>query len=157
MVVIVIDRTGRPAMDGRQAREVTLPPAALPRIRRRPAAELPRWLAVVVGAGWPALMVMALAFAPAAADPDAVPTLLDSVVSLAVLAGMAGTIASAVGRRPQALLWSAGLGLVWVATTITCPLSGHHDTVGWQWYTDLAASSTLLLVSLVGARRLRAI
>jgi hypothetical protein len=144
-------------MDGRQAREITLPPAALPRIRRRPVSTLPVGLAVLVGAGWPALMVLALAFAPPAADPDAVPTLLDSVVSLAVIVGMAGTIASAVGRRPRALLWSIGLGLIWVATTITCPLSGHHDTVGWQWYTDLAASSTLLVASVVGARRLRVI
>jgi hypothetical protein len=52
------------------------------------------------------------------------------------------------------LVWSTGLGVVWVLTTIACPLSGHHDAVGWQWYAELAFSSSLLVLSLIGIRLL---
>jgi hypothetical protein len=39
---------------------------------------------------------------------------------------------------------------------IACPLSGHHDTAGWQWYAELVSSSSLLVLSLIGIRlRLR--
>ena len=141
-------------MDGTRAAELTQTADALPRIRRQPLP-LPRSWALVVGAGWPLLLVLQTALAPAPADPDAVPTLLDSAVFFTLIAGLVGTIVGAVTRQPRALLWSAGLGVVWVATTITCPLSGHHDAVGWQWYTDLASSSTLLLLSLIGIRQLR--
>jgi hypothetical protein len=42
-----------------------------------------------------------------------------------------------------------------VATVLTCPLSGHHDAVGWSWSIELMASSALLAFSIVGARLLR--
>ena len=57
-------------------------------------------------------------------------------------------------RQSKALVWSTGLGVVWVATIIACPLSGHHDAVGWQWYAELASSSSLLVLSLTGIRLL---
>ena len=47
-----------------------------------------------------------------------------------------------------------GPGVVWVATAIACPLSGHHDAVGWQWYAELVSSSSLLVLSLIGIRLL---
>jgi hypothetical protein len=94
------------------------------------------------------------ALAPEPADPNAVPTFVDSAVFLAVMVGMFGTVVAAVARQQKALVWSTGLGVVWVATTITCPLSGHHDAVGWQWYADLVSSSSLLLLSLIGIRQL---
>jgi hypothetical protein len=101
-------------------------------------------------AGWPLLLVVMTALAPEPADPNPVPTLVDSAVFVAVMAGLVGTVVAAVARQSKALVWSTGLGMVWVATTITCPLSGHHDAVGWQWYAELAFSSSLLLFSLAG-------
>jgi hypothetical protein len=142
-------------VDGSRVTDVTRPPETLPVIPRRTEPRLPRSLAIVIGAGWPLLLIVATALAPEAADPEAVPGLIDMVVTMAVMLGLLGTISAAVSRHPSALLWSAGLGLVWVAMAITCPLSGHHDAVGWQWYGDLAASSGLLLVSLIGLGRLR--
>jgi hypothetical protein len=90
------------------------------------------------------------ALAPEPADQNAVPTLVDSAVFVAVMVGLFGTIAASVARQSKALGWSTGLGAVWLATTIACPLSGHHDAVGWQWYAELASSSSLLLFSLTG-------
>ena len=120
-----------------------------------PTASPPRSWALTVGAGWPLLLVVMTALAPEPADPNAVPTFVDSAVFLAVMVGILGTIVAAVARQPKALAWSTGLGAVWVATTIACPLSGHHDAVGWQWYAELVSSSTLLVLSLIGIRLLR--
>jgi hypothetical protein len=142
-------------VDGRRAREVTLSPETLPRLSRHTPGPLPLVWAVLVGAGWPLLLVAMMAVAPAPTDPEAVPSLLDSLGFLALVVGLAGTVGAALGRHPKALLWSTGLGVVWVASTLTCPLSGHHETVAWQWYTDLGASSALLLASVVGWRLLR--
>jgi hypothetical protein len=142
-------------VDGRRRSQITHPPESLPRIPRRPPApdELSRGWAILVGAGWPLIAVWQIATAPEAANPEAVPSLLDTAVFLAVMTGLVGTIGAAFGRQPRALIWSIGLGVVWVATVITCPLSGHHDAVGWSWSTELAASGALLAASLVGTRR----
>jgi hypothetical protein len=141
-------------MDGRRASELTRLPRAVPRLRRQPRP-LPRSWAWTVGAGWPLLFVVMTAVAAEPADPNAVPTLVDSAVFVALMVRLYGTIAAAVTRQAKALVWSTGVGVVWVATTIACPLSGHHDTVGWQWYTELTSSSTLLLLSLTGILVLR--
>jgi hypothetical protein len=127
---------------------------SVPRLRRQPCP-LPQSWALAVGAGWPLLWVVMTALAPEPADPNAVPTLVDSAVFGAVVIGLFGTIAAATARQSKALVWSTGLGVVWVATTIACPLSGHHDAVGWQWYGELAFSSGLLLFSVAGIALLR--
>ncbi len=136
-------------MDGRRVSELTRLPHTVPRLRRHPRP-LPRSWALAVGAGWPLLLVVMTALAPEPADPNAVPTLVDSAVFVAGMVGLFGTIATAVARQSKALVWSTGLGVLWVATTIACPLTGHHDAVGWQWYTELASSTSLLLFSLTG-------
>jgi hypothetical protein len=141
-------------MDGRRASELTRVPPAVPRLRRQPAP-LPRSWAWAVGASWPLLLVVMTAIAPEPADPNAVPTLVDSAVFLALMVGLLGTIVAAVARQSKALAWPTGVGTVWVATVIACPLSGHHDTVGWQWYAELTSSSSLLLLSLTGVVVLR--
>ena len=142
-------------MDGRRVSELRRVPRTVPRIERQPHP-LPSAWAWAVGAGWPLLLVAMTAVAPEPADPNAVPTALDSAMLLALIVGLLGTIAAAVSRQSKALLWSTGLGLAWVTTTVLCPVSGHHDAVGWQWYVDLVASSSLLLLSLIGLRILRA-
>ena len=140
-------------MDGRRLNELTRLPDAVPRLRRLPRP-LPRSWALAVGAGWPLLLVVMTVLAPEPADPNAVPTYIDSAVFVAVMVGICGTIVAAVARQQKALVWSTGLGVVWVATTIACPLSGHHDAVGWQWYTELVSSSSLFVLSLIGIRLL---
>jgi hypothetical protein len=118
-------------MDGRRVSELRRLPHAVPRLRRQPRP-LPRSWALAVGAGWPLLLVVMTTLAPEPVDPNAVPTLVDSAVFVAVMVGLFGTTVAAVARQSKALVWSTGLGVVWVATTIACPLSGHHDAVGWQ-------------------------
>jgi hypothetical protein len=142
-------------VDGRRASELTRLPDGLLRIERCQPRQLPRSWALAVGAAWPLLFVVMVALAPEPTDPNAVPTQVESVVFFAVMTGLLGTVITAGARRPEALVWSTCLGVVWVATTIACPLTGHHDTVGWQWYVELTSSSTLLLLSFIGIRALR--
>jgi hypothetical protein len=104
---------------------------------------------------WPLLFVLMVAIAPEPADPEAVPSLLDSLVFLGFIIGLVGTTAAAFTRHASALLWSIGLGVLWVATAIACPVSGHHDAAGWQWRLELVLSGALLALSVVGWRRLR--
>ena len=85
-------------MDGRRLSELTRLPGAVPRLRRQPRP-LPRSWALAVGAGWPLLLVVMTALAPEPADPNAVPTFVDSAVFLAVMVGMLGTIVAAVARQ----------------------------------------------------------
>jgi len=97
-------------MDGRRVSELTRLPDAVPRLRREPRP-LPRSWAAAVGAGWPLLLVVMTAVAPEPADPNAVPTFVDSAVFLVVMVGLFGTIVAAVARQSKALVWSTGLGL----------------------------------------------
>ena len=97
-------------MDGRRLSELTRLPAGVPRVRRQPRP-LPRSWAMAVGAGRPLLLVAMTALAPAPADPNAVPTLVDSTVFLAVMVGVCGTIVAAVARHQEALVWTSGLGV----------------------------------------------
>jgi hypothetical protein len=142
-------------MDGRRVSELRRVPRTVPRIERQPHP-LPGAWAWAVGAGWPLLLFTMMAVAPEPADPNAVPTFLDSAMLLTLIVGLFGTVVTAVSRQSKALLWSTGLGLAWVTTTVACPVSGHHDAVSWQWYVELTASTSLLLLSLVGLRVLRA-
>ena len=114
-------------MDGRRTEPVTrLPRRCGSGANRCP---LPRSWAWTVGAGWPLLFVVMTAVAAEPADPNAVPTLVDSAVFVALMVGLFGTIAAAVTRQAKALVWSTGLGVVWVATTIACPL--RATTTPW--------------------------
>jgi hypothetical protein len=70
-------------MDGRRLSELTRVPDAVPRVRRQPRP-LPRSWALAVGAGWPLLLIAMTALAPEPADPNAVPTFVDSALFVAV-------------------------------------------------------------------------
>jgi hypothetical protein len=76
------------------------------------------------------------------------------LVFTAFVVGLVGTVAAAFNRHPTALLWSIGLGALWVGTAIACPASGHHDFAGWQWRLELTLSAGFLLLSFLGWRRL---
>jgi hypothetical protein len=139
-------------MDGRRAIEIDRVPDTVPRVRRE-ARPLPRSWAVAVGAGWPALFLLLMALTPPPSDPNAVPSFIDTAIFFAVTTGLIGTIVCAIGRQSKALAWSAGLAVLWLGTTIACPVSGHHDHVGWVWFAELGASASLLAASAAGIRR----
>jgi hypothetical protein len=141
-------------VDGRRASELTRLPDGLLRIERCRPHQLPRSWALAVGAAWPLLFVVMVALAPEPTDPNAVASPLESAVFFAITTGLLGTVITAGTRRTDALVWSTCLGVVWVATTIACPLTGHHD-VTWQWYVELTSSASLLLLSVLGLRALR--
>jgi hypothetical protein len=142
-------------MDGRRAIGLARVWDNPPRIRRHEPRALPRPCAWALALVWPVLYIAMVAIAPEPADPNAVPTLLDSFVFMAFMVGLIGTTAAAFTRHGTALVWSTGLGALWVATAVACPLSGHHSAMDWQWRLELALSGALLLLSVIGWRLLR--
>ena len=89
-------------MDGRRLSELTRLPDTVPRLRRQ-RRPLPRSWALAVGAGWPLLLVVMTALAPEPADPNAVPTFVDSAVFLAVMVGICGQRMMSRLERPSAV------------------------------------------------------
>lgn len=145
-------------MDGRRTVRLTWGArlwGGAPRIQRCEPRPLPRSWAWAMAVAWPSLFVLVVAIAPEPADPNAVPTLLDSLMFTSFLVALIGTVAAALTRHPTAMVWSIGLGLIWVGSAIACPVSGHHDPMNWQWRLELALAGGLLLLSTIGWRRLR--
>jgi hypothetical protein len=142
-------------MDGRRSARLTGLWGGRPRIQRCEPRSLPQSWAWAVALAWPLLFVTVVAISPEPADPDAVPSLFDSLVFISFVVGLVGTTAAAFTRHASALTWSIGLGALWVGTAIACPVSGHHDAVDWQWRLELGLAAALLLLCVVGWRRLR--
>ena len=149
-----VELGGRHGRTPYEARPTRLPRRWLgPRRQPRP---LPRSWAWTVGAGWPLLFVVMTAVAVEPADPNAVPTLVDSAVFVALMVGLFGTIA-ARGHPP-----SKGVGVVngpggrvggdngsnARSRATTTPWAGSGTPSG-------TSSSTLLLLSLTGILVLR--
>jgi hypothetical protein len=130
-------------------------PAAAPRARRSPVRVL---VPVVLGgrllaAAWIAVLVVALAAAPAA--ENVTPPLWTDVVLFAFFGALAG--AAAAARR--APLWgfagSALAGALGTVLGVACRATEHH-TGGW-WIYETAGFGALAALSLAGlARRLKA-
>jgi hypothetical protein len=147
-------------MDGQRARLVTTAHDRLPTIpkarREAPVAgsRLTAVWAAVLGVGWPLAFALALALEPAPADPEAAPAPIAVLASLALLAGLVTTAAAAADRHRGAATAGAVTGLIAVAMTVTCPVSGHHE-LGLWWVAQLGLVTTMLGAS-VYARSARA-
>lgn len=108
-------------------------------------------LAWVLGLGWPIAIVVATAIEPAAADPSAVPSAMDSLISMVVLGLLAATGLAAYARHLRTPSWAGALGVVTLGLVAACPASGHH-AIGTWWFAQLAVIGAMAAVSL-GALR----
>lgn len=153
-------------MDGQRARLVTrrldrvpaVPPAPGPRSRatgpvRQTAAGVPAtqllkvaW-AAALGLGWPLVTVASMAIEPAPADPGAP---VPAVIELAALAWFTALLTTAVAagmRHRAAAVAGVTTGVISLAFTVSCPVSGHHQFGLW-WYGQLVLGAVMLGVSL---------
>lgn len=123
------------------------PPAPVrPVLGRR---DLRRYGALMIG-----LFILAVAVQPVADGPQPDRPLwasaIDTVMTFTLLALAAGTV---MARR-----WSLHAGAVtggsFLALSLSCPVSGHHEYAAW-WGVQFAAVATMTVVSAALLRRTR--
>jgi hypothetical protein len=148
------------AMDGQRVQSTGIAlrdRATLPRresLQQRfvaPAGQLPLHWAIALGVGWPFAVIAGTALEPAPAHAHAATPLVVSVVSVAALAGIYATVFLALRRHPHAAAVGGGTGVILMAMSAACPLSGHH-AFGLWWVAQFGLIVTMLAVSLVALR-----
>lgn len=111
----------------------------------------PAWAAGAV-IGWTVLVALAIAVEPPPSDPQALPSIVETLVGTLVLVGMVGAAAAFGARRRVGFLLSLATGLVLFGASLACPVTGHHELAGW-WYVQLGATAGLVGGSLYGLRK----
>ncbi|HEY7135974.1 MAG TPA: hypothetical protein VIB48_12995 [Acidimicrobiia bacterium] len=109
-------------------------------------------LAAAVGIGWYVLFGIGQALEPAPTNPNAVPAWIETAVSAVLLATFAAMIPGLITRRRWGVVAAVAAGLVYVAATIACPTTGHHEFGLW-WLGEMGCASTLLAGSVYALRR----
>jgi NADH:ubiquinone oxidoreductase subunit 6 (subunit J) len=120
-----------------------------PQARPDPVA-LPRSWALFAGLVGPVVAAFCIAVEPAPADPHAPEPLIGTLLAVALLVAMAGATWLGARRQVQALSWASAVGAVLVLMTISCPLSGHHASVGMWWAAQLIVSGAAWAVAAGG-------
>jgi hypothetical protein len=139
-------------MDGRRARLIGPMLDSVPRLTRRPAqapaaaGELKTGWAALLGVGWPLVFVLATAIEPAPADPNAAAPLLVELGSAVLFGALVITAVTAASRLRAAAVGGIGTGLIGLAFSVTCPLSGHHGFGMW-WVAQMGMLAAMLWVS----------
>jgi hypothetical protein len=110
------------------------------------------WFAALVG---PVVATICLALEPAPANPNAPEPLIGVVLGNALLLAWVGAAVAAGRRRSSALSWAVGVGALSLAMTISCPLSGHHTSIGMWWVGEFVVSGAAFAAALVGQHQLR--
>jgi hypothetical protein len=103
--------------------------------------------AAFLGVGWPVALVLSDVIRPAPADPNAAPSLLGQIVTLAVFGALVLTTVLAVSRLRSAAVAGVVLGGLMVADSLACPLSGHHEFGLW-FVADFTLFTAMLLASI---------
>ncbi|HLM63811.1 MAG TPA: hypothetical protein VK306_05905 [Acidimicrobiales bacterium] len=151
-------------MDGRRARLIDPTLDGVPRIERAPEAApgaparhlaprslTPGW-AAALGFGWPLAFLTVTALEPAPVDPAAPVPLVVELASLVFLAALGMTVVAAAMRQGIAAAAAVVTGVVALAFTISCPISGHH-TYGLWWIAELVVLGAMTAVSVAALGR----
>jgi peptidoglycan/LPS O-acetylase OafA/YrhL len=139
--------------------------AKLPSIRRLGAPRPPRpqnaadtngmlpvaW-AVFAGLVGPAVAAFCLAVEPPPANPNAPEPLIATLLGFALMFAWGGAAITAGRRRVSALGWATVVGALSMAMTISCPLSGHHTSIGMWWIGQFIVCGAALAVAASGRR-----
>lgn len=111
---------------------------------------LPIGWAVFAGFVGPALAAVCVALEPAPAKPNAPEPLIATLLGFALLVAWSGAAVTAGRRRPSALGWASVVGGLSMALTISCPLSGHHTSIGLWWVGQFVVSGAAWAAAAVG-------
>ncbi len=137
------------------SRQHSTPPSA-PRQRPQPRPDLassllteriPTRTALLLGGSWLVLGALAMALEPAPADPDAFPWYA-AVLAYVFFWSGAAMIAGLASRRLLGVAASIPAAVALTASSVACPISGHHAFGPW-WLGQMAASLVLLGLSVV--------
>lgn len=113
----------------------------------------PTW-ARVFAIGWPAAVILMTVIEPVSdAEPSALLTFIGTVMFFGLAVAFGGTVVQAAQRNPSAVNWATGAALASVIATVTCPMSGHHQSVGAWFYIQMGLSLGMLVVSRLAAGR----
>jgi peptidoglycan/LPS O-acetylase OafA/YrhL len=137
--------------------------ANLPSIRRSRTQELKRahdagetsrtlpvaW-AVFAGLVGPAVAAFCLAVEPPPANPNAPEPLIATLLGTALMLAWGGAAIAAGLRRTNALTWASVVGGLSMAMTISCPLSGHHTSIGMWWISQFIVCAAAWAAAAVG-------
>jgi hypothetical protein len=147
------DRVPAPGA-GAPARAAAHRPASAARkpLEARLREPIARWWAVTAGVAWPLLLTIGVAVEPPPANPDAVDPWFVSALSAVLLAAMLATVAGLSLRRRWGMAASLAAAGMLVASTVLCPVSGHHAGVGAWWVVQLGCGLGLVAVSALGLR-----
>jgi hypothetical protein len=126
-------------------------PAPPKPVRAPRQSALPAGWALFAALVGPAVAAFCIAIEPAPANPSAPEPLIGTVLALAYLTATIGAAVLASQRRVGALTWAWIVGALSVAMTISCPLSGHHDSIGMWWGAQFLVSGAAWAVA-AGAR-----
>jgi hypothetical protein len=111
-----------------------------------------RWAAIGATA-WVLLVGIGIAVEPPPTNPNAVdPWFLDALGTI-LLAAVVGAFAGFWLRRRWSLAASLMASGLLVASTLACPVSGHHSQVGAWWVVQLGCGLGLVATSILGLRR----
>jgi hypothetical protein len=159
------DLDGRPPAPPADGRVLTpragTPPRAATRRpthgARKPLGErlqepIDRGWAVTAGVAWVVLLTAGVAVEPPASNPDAVDPWFVSALSAVLLAALLTTATGLSLRRRWGLAGSLAAAGMLVASTVMCPVSGHHAGVGAWWVVQLGCGLGLVAVSTLGLR-----
>jgi hypothetical protein len=137
--------------------------ATLPSIRRRhtqgvrrahdateASRKLPIAWAVFAGVVGPAVAAFCLAVEPPPANPNAPEPLIATLLGTALMVAWGGAAITAGLRRTSALTWATVVGGLSMAMTISCPLSGHHTSIGLWWISQFIVCGATLAAAGAG-------
>ena len=125
-----------------------------PLVHRPPAPrQIDRRVALFFGFGWPLVVLVNMAVEPESTETASIGMAIGVALFLAFAATMIATVMAAARRSPVTPLRSTWAGVLAVAVTIGCPLSGHHAGIGAWWFTQMALSVAMLAVSAAFLRR----
>ena len=108
--------------------------------------------AKAVGLAWAVGLPAGLALEPAPTQPDAVPSVLGTVLSFALISLLAATASGLVQRARWGFAASAGGAFLLAGMAIACPVSGHH-AMGLWWVGQAAIAVGLMALSVFGWQR----
>ncbi len=130
----------------------TIAPAARPATPTWLAERISVDVAVMMGATWYVMLLIARGLEPQPAGPD--PSWAVAL-SFVFLAALVLTAAGLLARRRWGLLASLGAGGILMAFSIACPVSGHHGFGAW-WFGQMACALGLVGASAFALTRARA-